>query len=273
MGVSAVNTGNNLIYLIVSALLGFMGISGYFGKNNLSKISVSIEFPQEIYANTSFPIKIILENKKRLLPVFLLRLHVAGHSVLIPYADAKSKTIKYINITIPERGQFTIKDLYIASVFPFNFFTRFKYIDDTFDCIVFPTLKKCDLISLYEKGRRLRGEKTSDKTGFESDIVSIREYVYGDPLKYINWKATAKTGVLKTKELSSLLYQPITIDFDKIAIKDIEEKISCISYSIVQLIKKNTPVGLKMKDKIFEPGNSRNHKIGMLKGLALYEKR
>lgn len=30
LGVAAVNTANNLIYLVVSALLGFMGISGFF---------------------------------------------------------------------------------------------------------------------------------------------------------------------------------------------------------------------------------------------------
>lgn len=249
-----------------------MGISGYFGKNNLSKISVSIEFPQEIYANTGFPLKIVIQNKKRLLPVFLLRVHVSGRFVLFPFADAKSKTAKYVNITINERGRHTISDVYISSVFPFNFFTRFRHLSDTFECIVFPELKKCDLISLYEKGRRLKGEKTSDKTGFESDIVSIREYVYGDPLKYINWKATAKTGVLKTKELSSLLYQPITIDFDKVIIKDIEEKISCISYSIIQLLKNNMPVGLKIKDKLFEPGTTYSHKISMLTGLAIYER-
>jgi uncharacterized protein (DUF58 family) len=273
LGVSAVNTGNNLIYLIVSALLSFMGISGFFGKNNLSKIAVEVEFPREIYAQNNFPLKIILKNKKRLLPVFLLKIHIDGHSVLFPFADVKSETTKYINISFRKRGQYTIKDVYISSVFPFNFFTRFRHLNNTFDCIVFPELKKCDLITLYEKGRRLKGEKASDKIGFESDIVSIREYVYGDPLKYINWKATAKTGALKTKELSSLLHQPITIDFDKVIIKDTEEKISCISYSIIQLLKKNMPVGLKIKDMLYEPGTSRNHKISMLKGLALFEKK
>lgn len=272
LGVSAVNTGNNLIYLIVSALLSFMGISGFFGKNNLLKLDVEIKFPQEIYAKNEFPLKITLKNNKRVLPVFLLRIHIAGQSVLFPFADVKSETTKYVNIAFSRRGRHTIKDIYISSVFPFNFFTRFRGLSDSFDCIAFPELIKCDLISLYEKGRRLKGEKTSDKTGFESDIVSIREYVYGDPLKYINWKATAKTGVLKTKELSSLLHQPITIDFDKIIIKDVEEKISCISYSIVQLLKKNMPVGLKIKDMLYEPGTSGNHKVSMLKGLALYER-
>jgi len=272
LGVSAVNTGNNLMYLIVAALLGFMGISGFFGKNNLQKISVVIEFPQEIFANKDFPVKITLKNKKRLLPVFLLRLHVAEQSVLFPFADVKSETVKYMETAFSKRGQHIIKDIYISSVFPFNFFTRFKGLDNAFDCVVFPELKKCDLITLYEKGRRLKGEKASDKTGFESDIVSIREYVYGDPLKYINWKATAKTGALKTKELSSLLHQPITIDFDKVIIKDLEEKISCISYSIIQILKKNMPIGLRINDRLYEPGTSHGHKINMLKELALYQR-
>ena len=138
--------------------------------------------------------------------------------------------------------------------------------------MVFPELVKCDLISLYERGRRIKGEKTSDKSGFESEIVSIREYFYGDPIKYINWKATAKTGALKTKELSSLLHQPITIDFDKVLINNVEEKISCISYSIIQLIKRKMPVGLKIKDNMYEPGTSHSHKINMLKELAMFEK-
>jgi len=65
LGVSAINTGNNLIYLIVAALLSFMGISGFFGKNNLSSVEVDIEFPQEIYARNEFPLKINLTNKKK----------------------------------------------------------------------------------------------------------------------------------------------------------------------------------------------------------------
>jgi uncharacterized protein (DUF58 family) len=258
------------MYLIVAALLSFMGISGFFGKSNLSKITLEIEFPLEIYANINFPLKVTLKNKRRLLPVFLLRVHTEYSSILFPFVDVKGESTTYIDVAFGKRGEYKIRDIYISSVFPFNFFTRYKTLNDTFNFIVFPELKRCDLLSFYGKGRRIKGENITDRIGYESDIVSIREYVYGDPLKYINWKATAKTGKLKTKELSTLAYKPIIINFDKVAIKDMEEKLSCIAYSLLQALKKNIPIGLKINKRLFAPGVSRGHKINMLKELALY---
>lgn len=259
------------MYLIVAALLSFMGISGFFGKNNLSKINVEMEFPPEIYANINFPLKVTLKNKRRLLPVFLLRLQIGEFSIVFPFVDTKSKSTRYINIAYAKRGEHEINNLYISSVFPFNFFIRYKALKNVFHFIVFPELKRCDLLSLYEKERRAKGERIIDKIGYESDMISIREYVHGDPLKYINWKATAKTGKLKTKELSTLACQPIIIDFERITIKDLEEKLSCIAYSLLQIIKKNMPIGLKINDRLYEPEVSQGHKINMLKELALYK--
>ena len=131
-------------------------------------------------------------------------------------------------------------------------------------------LKPCDLSSLYEQEKKRRGEKISDRLGYESDIVSIREYVRGDPLKYIHWKATAKTGKLKTKELSSLAHRPVIIDFEKVSIANIEERISSIAYAIVQFCKKNIPVGLKINGNLYLPDVSSAHKINLLRELALY---
>jgi uncharacterized protein (DUF58 family) len=258
------------MYLIVAALLSFMGISGLFGKNNLSKITVEVEFPGEIYANINFPLKITLKNEKKLLPLFLLKVQIDNYSIFFPFVDIKSESTKYVDVAFRKRGEYEIGNVYISSVFPFNFFTRYRMLGNVFRFIIFPELKKCDLLSIYEKGRRIKGEKITDKIGYESDIVSIREYVYGDPLKYINWKATAKTGKLKTKELSTLSHQPIIINFDKVAITDLEEKLSCISYSLLKVLRKNMPIGLQINNRLYEPGVSQTHKINMLKELALY---
>lgn len=248
-----------------------MGISGFFGKNNLSGITVEVEFPPEIYANSGFPLKVTLENKRRLLPVFLMKLQVGELTFFFPFVDQKGKSTKYVTTIFPKRGAYRIENIYISSVFPFNFFTRYRVLQNVFSFIVFPELRKCDLLNLYEQERRTKGEEVTDRIGYESDMISIREYVHGDPLKYINWKATAKTGKLKTKELSSLASQPIVIDFDKVAIRDVEEKVSCVAYSLIQIIKRNAPVGLKMNGRFYEPGVSQPHRIDMLKGLALYE--
>jgi hypothetical protein len=53
-------------------------------------------------------------------------------------------------------------------------------------------------------------------------------------------------------------------------IEDIEQKISCIAYTIVQLVRKNIPIGLRLKGAFFTPAVSSTHKATMLTELALY---
>ena len=110
------------------------------------------------------------------------------------------------------------------------------------------------------------------RSGYDADIVSIREYVRGDPIKYIHWKATARTGKLKTKEHSSLSYQPVVIEFEKVFIKDIEDRISCVAYTIVQLLKNNVPVGLRINGRMYPPDVTGIHRMNMLRELAVYGK-
>jgi hypothetical protein len=68
LGFAAVNTGNNLLYLLVSALLGFMAVSGVLGRWNLAGLGVRIEVPDEIYDGVPTLLTVRLANRKRLLP-------------------------------------------------------------------------------------------------------------------------------------------------------------------------------------------------------------
>ncbi len=259
--------------MVVSALLGFMRLSGIFGRNSLSKVSVEVEFPDEIFARKDVPIGIIVGNMRKKMPVFLLRVQVGDSTVFFPYLDGGQRETRYLTTSFPRRGKYEISGIRLSSVFPFNFFIRFRYLRRHFSYIVFPELKKEELPKGSDRARKIRGERTSDKIGHESDIISIRQYVYGDPLKYINWKATAKTGELKTKELSALASRPVVIDFDKVAIRDLEEKISVVAYTIHRLVRRNVAVGLKIAQRQYSPGVSRAHKAEMLKELALYDNR
>jgi uncharacterized protein (DUF58 family) len=247
-----------------------MGISGFFGRSNLSKIDVKIDFVPEIFATTKAPVSVTIINRRRFLPIFLLRVNIHNKELLFPFVDAKHTATRYVDMTFERRGRYTIGPVSLHSVFPFNFFTRYKWYSDVFSFIVFPKLQQCELFSLYQKERQLKGEHSSDKNGYESDIISIREYVHGDPIKYINWKATAKTGELKTKELSSLTFQPVVIDFATVDIEDLEQRISCVAYMIVQLIRKNVPIGLRLNSTFFAPAVSSNHKTILLTELALH---
>ncbi|HYA31487.1 MAG TPA: DUF58 domain-containing protein, partial [Thermodesulfovibrionales bacterium] len=246
-------------------------------KRNISNIDVRIKLPNEIYANTNVPVKITIMNKRKFLPAFLIRVHLSQNEVLFPFVDVKGEAISYLPLTFPERGHVTIGAMCLSSVFPFNFFVRYRTIPGVYDALVFPGAKKCTSLGLFESEKRYRGEQASGRTGYEADIISVRDYMEGDPLKYIHWKASAKTGRLKTKELSSLSHRPVVIDFDAIPIKDVEERISCVTYVLLKLFRQNIPVGLRISGSVHKPPRAGGEgtkalRIAMLTKLALYQK-
>jgi len=59
VGFAALNTGNNLMYLVLSLMLGFLLLSGVLSESSLRGIRVRRRLPRELYAN--FENKIVLE--------------------------------------------------------------------------------------------------------------------------------------------------------------------------------------------------------------------
>ena len=247
-----------------------MGVSGFFGRSNLSGLNVAVDLPDEIFAATHIPVKITLLNKRRMLPAFLIRVRIDDKEMLFPFVPAKGAVTKYLDFHFSRRGSYRSKLLYLSSVYPFNFFTRYKAADAVYDAIVFPQVKKCELHGLFADRAAHGGEHYARKYGYEGEMVSIRNYTAGDPSKYIHWKSSAKTGELKTKEFLMASHQPVLIDFERVDIRDMEEKISCIAYFIIKAFRNQIPVGLKLTGKIYKPGLSKTDKIKMLRELALY---
>ncbi|MGV8075512.1 MAG: DUF58 domain-containing protein [Syntrophobacteraceae bacterium] len=247
-----------------------MLISGMFGRKNISGLNVELEFPNEVFAQTDTPVGIKLTNPGKFMPAFLIKILVGEYEVFFPFLRARSSATLHVGMKFNKRGSQTIERIHISSVFPFNFFTRYRKLAGNFDLVVFPKPIKCQLADLYDREAKRKGEIPSNRTGHESDIISIRDYASGDPPKYISWKSTAKTGRLKTKELSSIQSQLVIIDFDKMEKKHIEETISFVTYAIVRLIRSNTPVGLLIDGDLIKAGISPAHKNKMLKKLALY---
>lgn len=249
-----------------------MLISSLLSSRNLLNLVLEIEVPEEIYAKSEFPLKLRLVNQKKFLPAFLIKINILETDILFPLVDNKGAKSNYIQLKLNERGRYKIPQALLSSVFPFNFFVKGYSIPNGTEFIVLPQMKKCPLPDLAENDKKIAGDRSIPKTGYDSEPLFIRDYVRGDHMKYIHWKASAKTGKLKTKELASLSYQPLIIDFDSIVINNIEEKISCIAYMINDCIKKGIPVGLKINGKLYKEGISRQHKMNMLKALAVYGK-
>ncbi len=270
VGVVSVNTGNNLLYLIDALLLGFMGISGFFGKRNLEGLEIDVIPPLEIFARSPCTFRVIVKNRKRFFPSFLVRVSMKNKNVILPIVPERASKSILIHLVFEKRGIQRIGDVVISSVFPFNFFVRKKKIEKDLKVLVFPELRKGEIKIYADSDLKQKENFGSTPWGIDEEALSIRDYVRGDPPKFIHWKASAKTGVLKVKSFISNRSSPQLIDFEKIQIEDIEEKIKAVAYEIVEARRRNEPIGLRIDGKIYNPTVSKAKIYDMLKELALY---
>lgn len=114
-----------------------MLLAGVFGKRNLKAIDIKITFPEEIYANRENFIKLKIVNHKKFFPGFLIRVSIKelNLSYLFPYFEKEKEAV--VSIKPTRRGHFSLKEIYISSVFPFNFFVRWRKISNTFSFLFF----------------------------------------------------------------------------------------------------------------------------------------
>ncbi|MEZ0322865.1 MAG: DUF58 domain-containing protein [Hydrogenothermaceae bacterium] len=227
-----------------------MALSGFIGRRNIQGIEVDIEFPQEVYANTEFPLKVKIKNRKKFLPAFLLRIYLGNVSVLFSLVEKEEEIT--VNFKIDKRGLFKLDRINVCSVFPFSFFVRCQTYKVNVEKTVFPQPKRCDLLEkLIDSISKKKGDYSIDKSGYEGDIISIKDYSSSTPMKYIHWKASAKSDTLKEKELSQSGTTPIIVDFEKLHYKNLEEKLSCITYTVLKASNSDIELYIKYKADIF----------------------
>lgn len=68
IGIAALNTGNNLLYIVVAAMLATILVSGVVSARALAGLELDVRLPRHIFAGEAAPGRIILKNQRRRLP-------------------------------------------------------------------------------------------------------------------------------------------------------------------------------------------------------------
>ncbi len=245
VGFSAWNSGNNLLFLVLSFLTASMFVGFAAGSFCLKKLDVKMRFPETIFAEQETPILVSIHNRKRLFPSFSVVAEVRGkereRSValddlkkILPHRLAERlarapivrRTLSYF-VHIPRnqtsenksghtflhRGRFLIKDFELSTRFPFGFFRhRRRLAARETELIVFP---KLDVLESELDGSPLEtGKLVSNIRGSGQDLLALREYQPNDDLRRIDWKATARARHLIVREFSAEDEKRVTIYFD-----------------------------------------------------------
>ncbi len=266
LGVAAVNTANNLLYLVVSYMLSFMLLSGVLSLHNLRGLEVVVVPPDEVYAGSRTNLRVVVRNRKRL-PSFLITIRIDGNDFVFPLILGKKEAEGTLSKTFERRGHYSTVSLEVSSSFPVGLFERFYMVDVPINLVVFPhpmTDKERFLGILTKEKERANFQST--RRGYE-ELYGVREYS-NEPIKLIHWKLSAKTGSLYVKEMVEESTPPVVLSLDMVE-GTTEERISKLAYLVIKLVSEGRAVGLKLADRTIEPATGNYHKRKLLTELAL----
>jgi uncharacterized protein (DUF58 family) len=68
IGVAALNTGNNLLYIIVAAMLAAIAVSGFASSICLHNLELDLKIPDHIFAGTEIPATVSVRNRRTWVP-------------------------------------------------------------------------------------------------------------------------------------------------------------------------------------------------------------
>ncbi|PLX81051.1 MAG: hypothetical protein C0616_06225 [Desulfuromonas sp.] len=253
---------------MVSALLGFMALSGLLGKTNLDRLHASLAPPDEIYAGQTVRAKLNLGNRRRFLPGFLLEAEFGEGKTILPLVAVGDEESVSIPMNFSRRGRHPMPDLWIHSRYPINFFIRSIKIPVEGEVLVFPEPKPGPLPP-SEQREQAAEQSLRSAPGHDGDLRSIGDYVGSEPLKAIHWKLSARHEGLKVKQYAALGSRPVVIDLNKLP-GGLEERLSSACFQVRELTRQGRPVGFRSGKELIAAGVGQGHKRHILRVLANY---
>lgn len=236
IAVAAVNTGNNLIYLIFSLMLSFILLAVVLLRVNLSGISLKVSIDHSVFAGEQAYALIMIQNSRRMIPAYSLRVTASGAEspVYCDYIPPKDPVKKEIKITFKKRGIYSYGDFFVQSGFPFILFEKSIAVKVAGEVLVYPALLDIEQIVPDITGQGGLGIRKT--AGMGDEVHSIREFRYGDDWRDIHWKATAKASSLMVKEYTLTDIRKITVIIDNIqpSGEEIFEKTLSLAGSLAQ---------------------------------------
>lgn len=256
---------------MVSALLGFMAISGLLGQQNLQRLSVRVAAVDDLFANLPARVEVELCNQRSWLPAFLLNVEIGAGTTLFPLLAAGQRQRQALTIVLPARGYQSLPPIWIRSCFPINFFVRSRYLPLQQQLLVFPQPLAAQLPFQNGDSPNARRQEIA-QPGIDGELRSIDTYSASDSIKSIHWKLSARHDEYKVKRLNRLGAPSLLLNLEDFS-GPLETRLSQCTFFINQLIRQQRAVGLQLGDKLLPPGQGRNQGIKLLTELALYGRR
>ncbi|XMO85450.1 DUF58 domain-containing protein [Algibacter sp. AS12] len=236
-----------ILLFIIDFLIVFMGKHKIDATRNLpDKFSNGDKNQIHIDITNNYPFTIYLEAIDEVPEQFQIRDFKIKESV----TSRKTRSIQY-HLKPTERGEYYFGDLNVYASSVLNLVAKRFTFNSGAMVPTYPSfkqLKKFELLNINKNSLEY-GLKKVRRLGHSMEFEQIKDYVLGDDLRTINWKATAKKNQLMVNQFQDEKSQPVYSIIDKGRIMKMPfNGLSLLDYAInATLVMSN--VVLKKHDK------------------------
>ena len=240
VGVATVLSGNNLLVLILSCLLAAMLVSGFVSRLVLSGLQLDVRLPNAVFAQQSFHLSVTLRNLKRRFPSYSIWIAATVDSrrrrrgrtrrkddraadaipgarldlqtIYCPLIGGGGKATVSTPAVFPRRGCFENQVFWLRTKFPFSFVERRARLTPTKEITIYPSVESSPAVNKMIEG--LEARQRAHIRGESHDLYRIRPGQSDDGARFVDWKATARTGEVMVREFTRDDRRQVEVVFD-----------------------------------------------------------
>jgi uncharacterized protein (DUF58 family) len=228
VAVGAFNANNNLLFWLFGLALGLMLVSGVISGTMMMGLRVHRDGFEQPVEGQPLRVRYRVSNSSRVVPTFAVSIREvpvpavpagsegrpverasvmaeapAAHVVHVP----RGASVTAEGLARPAtRGLLRLGAYEVGTGFPFGIIRKALYIEAPTSVIVHPGHAEvpADLLDVIA-GRGAIGSSNRSRSRGGDEIVGLREYQPGDPLRSISWRASARQpgGGLMVKQTAS----------------------------------------------------------------------
>ena len=277
VGFVATNTGNNLLFLLLGAMLGAVAVSGWLSERTLRHLRVVRVLPSGARVGQPVPVRYQVTNGKRRLTSFALELAEAELPLVAFLSRVPPGTTSETqgHTSFDKGGVHHLTTITLATEFPFGLFRKERDLALPGEVVVWPRTDRRVPHAGLGAGRNAPDSRASPRAraGPRGEFRSLREYRHGDDARDIHWRTSARLHRPVIREYERDAGEPVWVVLDVSAPPGDEAEYALeVAASIcAQAAKEQRPFALAAGPFEVESGTGEGHLERALDALARVE--
>jgi len=221
MVLGAIVSANNLLFLIVAAMVSTLLLSGLVSRLCLAGLELDFLVPEHVSAGPNVPGKLYVRNQKWLMPSFSIRVEGARDAssaalqtaVYFPLIASGVTLEETVHVRFPRRGTYRENGFAFSTAFPFGFLEKSARVTLRRETVVYPSIDPQP--GFEDLLLAIAGEIETHYRGLGRDFYRIRPYEAFESARHVDWKASAHVGSLQVREFAREQEQTVEMFLDR----------------------------------------------------------